>query len=157
MNNNLLFVITNEKNTLDLSLKFCNNMRFIISSNNIKKAKEFYKENNINMDTNLITTLETISSTHYFQSNSYDYIFNTLIFLSKIIDKLYSANKIKYTILCCISKKHIQRVIIMSSYIFKNILSIKFIYDINELISRDDILIEKHQLNIFYQSPYYKK
>ena len=71
MNNNLLFVITNEKNTLDLSLKFCNNMRFIISSNNIKKAKEFYKENNINMDTNLITTLETISSTHYFQSNSY--------------------------------------------------------------------------------------
>jgi hypothetical protein len=156
MNNNLLFVITNEKNTLDLSLKFCNNMKFIISSNNIKEAKEFYIQNNIDITSNLITTFQTNSYIHHLQSNSYDHVFNTIIFLSKIINKLYSTNNIKYNILFCVSKKHIQRTVILASYIIKNISSVKFIYDNNEIISKDDIVNEKHQLNLFYQTPYYK-
>ena len=150
-------VADNEKNILDISLKYSTDIQFIISSNNIKKTKDFYKQNNIDIDNNLITTLETFSNTYHTQLNNYDSIFHSIIFFSKIINKLYSKDNIKYVILFCISKKHVQRAVVLTSNMFKNILSIKFIYDNNEQISVEDTLNENYQLGLFFQSIYYKK
>lgn len=155
MNNyNFLFVIATEKNILDISLKYCSKMKFIVSSNNTKETKQFYKDNNMN--NNLITTLEIPSNTSCSNNNKYDHVFNSIIFFSKIINKMYSVDNIKRDILICISKKYIQRSIILCSYIFKNVSSVKFTYDNNEKITIDHITDEKYHLNLFYQSPYSK-
>jgi len=152
---NFLLVIATEKNILDLSLKYCGKMKFIVSSNNTKETKQFYKDNNT--DNNLITTLEITPSTYCSNHNKYDQVFNSIIFFSKIINKIYSTDNIKRDILICISKKYIQRSIILCSYIFKNISSIKFMYDNNEKITIDDITDEKYHLSLFYQTPYSSK
>ena len=39
--NNLLLVISNESNTFNLSLNYCNEMKFIISSDDIEELKWF--------------------------------------------------------------------------------------------------------------------
>ena len=49
---NFLLVIATEKNILDLSLKYCGKMKFIVSSNNTKETKQFYKDNNTDKDLN---------------------------------------------------------------------------------------------------------
>ena len=157
MSNNLLLVIADD-NILHLSLKYCNNMKFIISSDNVKITKQFYKNNNVDIDNNLITTLETRSdkinpSVDY---NIYDKIFNSILFFSKIINKIYFQNNIKPSILFCISKKHVKRSVILCSYILKDI-CIKLIYNNNEELTIQDTINEKHQIDLFYQSHYYKK
>lgn len=152
---NFLLVIATEKNILDLSLKYSSKMNFVVSSNNNKQTKQFYKDNNV--DNNLITSLEIPSNTSCSNYNKYDHVFNSIIFFSKIINKIYSTDNVKRDILICISKKYIQRSIILCSYIFKNISSIKFIYDNNEKITIDDVTDEKYHLSLFYQTPYSKK
>ena len=113
---NFLLVIATEKNILDLSLKYSSKMNFVVSSNNNKQTKQFYKDNNV--DNNLITSLEIPSNTSCSNYNKYDHVFNSIIFFSKIINKIYSTDNVKRDILICISKKYIQRSIILCSYIF---------------------------------------
>lgn len=159
MDNNLMLVITNEENTLQISLKYCNDMKVIVCSNNIKNIHEFYKNNNIDINNNLITTLETRIADNYMNRNynQYDNVFNSILFFSKIINKMYSTNKVKYNIYVCVSKKHVKRALIICKYLLKIAISIKFIYDTSEMMSLDDLFHEKKELRLFYQSPYYKE
>lgn len=157
MDNNLLLIITNEENTLQVSLKYCNDMKVIISSNNIKNIYEFYKNNNIDINKNLITTLETsVKNNLSLNYNQYDNVFNSILFFSKILNKMYFINKTKYNVYICVSKKHVKRTLIISKYLLEIANSIVFIYDKNEIMSLDDLFREKKQIQLFYQSSYYK-
>ncbi len=152
-----MLVISNEENTLQISLKFCNDMKVIISSNNIKNIHEFYKNNNIDINKKLITTLNTSLNQNFYYGNynQYDNVFNSILFFSKIVNKMYYTNKVKYNIILCVSKKHVKRCYIMSKCLLKIAKSIKFIYDTSEIISVDDLYQEKKKIQLFYQSPYY--
>ena len=158
MDNNLMLLITNEENTLQMSLKYCNEMMVIICSNNIKNVHEFYKNNNIHINKNLITTLETSLKINYFSANynQYDNVFNSILFFSKILNKMYSINNLKYNIHVCVSKKHLKRTVIICKYLLQIANSIVFVYDNSEIITLDDLFKEKKQIQLFYQSSYYK-
>ena len=158
INEDIMLVVANNKNILKLSLKYCNNMNFVLSSDNIYDAKEYYSTNNINLKTNLITSLDTgfdayIYSINY---NKYDNIFNSLVFFSKIINKLYYTEKKQYSVIICLEKKHVKRALVICSYLFRNINSVKIVYINTEPITDDDEQYEKNQLNLFYQSYHYK-
>ena len=150
--NNLLLVISNEPNTFNLSLEYCKQMDFIISSNDIGELKQKYFESNVNIN-NLITTFETSVPSSY-NYNNYDILLNSILFFSKIINKMHLKNKIKYNVLFCISRKFIRRAIIISTILLKNsCTSIKFIYPKIDKITLEDIINEEEQLKIFYKSP----
>ena len=93
--NNLLLVISNESNTFNLSLNYCNEMEFIISSDDIEELKQKYIRSNVNMN-NLITTFET-SILPTYNYNKYDILLNSILFFSKIINKMHLKNDIKYS------------------------------------------------------------
>ena len=54
INEDIMLVVANNKNILKLSLKYCNNMNFVLSSDNIYDAKEYYSTHNINLKNNLL-------------------------------------------------------------------------------------------------------
>lgn len=156
--NQIMLVIANSKNILRLSLKFCDNIQFVLSSDNIKDAKEFYFNHNVDLKNKLITTLDTGLDPYAFSVNynKYDNVFNSLVFFSKIINKQISLNnKIKYDVTICVEKKHIKRVLIMASYILKNVNSIKILHISIDPVTEDDKKFEQNQINLFYQSPRY--
>jgi hypothetical protein len=157
INNDIMLVVANNKNILKLSLKYCNNMNFVLSSDNIYYAKEYYINNNINLKTNLITTLDTGFDTYVYSINynKYDNVFNSLLFFSKIINKLYSTENKKYSVIICLEKKHVKRALIISSYLFRNINTLQIAYINTDLVTEEDEQYEKNQLNLFYQSLYY--
>ena len=151
--NNLLLVISNESNTFNLSLNYCNEMEFIISSDDIEELKQKYIRSNVNMN-NLITTFET-SILPTYNHNKYDILLNSILFFSKIINKMHLKNNIKYNVIFCISRKFIKRAVIIATILFKNTCnSIKFIYPKIDMITIEDIINEENQVKIFYQSPF---
>jgi hypothetical protein len=158
INEDIMLVVANNKNILKLSLKYCNNMNFVLSSDNIYDAKEYYSSHNINLKTNLITSLDTGFDAYVYSINynKYDNVFNSLVFFSKIINKLYYTEKKQYSVIICLEKKYVKRALIICSYLFRNIDSLKIIYINTEPITEDDEQYEKNQLNLFYQSYYYK-
>lgn len=158
INEDIMLVVANNKNILKLSLKYCNNMNFVLSSDNIYDAKEYYSSHNINLKTNLITSLDTGFDTYVYSINynKYDNVFNSLVFFSKIINKLYYTEKKQYSVIICLEKKYVKRALIICSYLFRNIDSLKIIYINTEPITEDDEKYEKNQLNLFYQSYHYK-
>jgi hypothetical protein len=157
--NKIMLVIANSKNILTLSLKFCNNIQFVISSDNIKNAKEFYHNHNIDLKNKLITTFDTgfdpyIYSINY---NKYDNIFHSLVFFSKIINKQISLNsKKKYDITICVERKHVKRVLIMASHIIKNVNTMRILHISTDPVTEEDNNFEKIQLNMFYNSFHYR-
>ena len=122
MSNNLLLIIVNDLNTLHVSLNYYKEMKFVISSDNILEIKKFYIVNNINVN-NLLTTFETTVDKfgNPINTNKFDSVFNSMIFFSKIINKIFFDTKVKLDITLCISKQYIKRVFILSSHIFKNV------------------------------------
>jgi len=157
INNHIMLVVANNKNILKLSLKYCNNMNFVLSSDNIYDAKEYYIDNNINLKTNLITTLDTGFDAYVYSINynKYDNVFNSLLFFSKITNKLYSTENKKYSIIICLEKKYVKRALVICSYLFRNINSLQIVYVSTELVTEEDERYERNQLNLFYQSSYY--
>lgn len=160
MNNNIqiMLVIANSKNILTLSLKFCNDIEFVISSDNVKDVKDFYSNHNVDLENNLITTFDTGFDPYKYSINynKYDSIYHSLVFFSKILNKQISLNsKVKYDLIICAEKKHIKRLVIMCSYILKNANSIKILHISTDPVYEVDNIFEKNQLNMFYQSSYY--
>ena len=157
INEDIMLVVANNKNILKLSLKYCNNMNFVLSSDNIYDAKEYYSTHNINLKNNLITTLDTGFDTYVYSINynKYDNVFNSLVFFSKIMNKLNYTEKKQYSVIICLEKKHVKRALVICSYLFKNINGLKIVYINTEPTTEDDELYEKNQLNLFYQSYHY--
>lgn len=155
--NQIMLVIANSKNILKLSLKFCDNIQFVISSDNIKDAKEFYHSNNVDLKKNLLTTFDTGFDPYAYSINynKYDNVFHSLVFFSKIINKQFSLNNKKYDVVICVEKKHVKRLIIIASYILKNVNTIKILHVSSDPVTEYDNVIEKNQLDLFYQSSRY--
>ena len=61
----------------------------------------------------------------------------------------------KYNITICVEKKHVKRVLIMASYILKNVNAIRILHISTDPVTEDDNNFEKNQLKMFYQSFYY--
>ena len=157
MSNNLLLIIVNDLNTLHVSLNYYKEMKFVISSDNILEIKKFYIVNNINVN-NLLTTFETTVDKfgNPINTNKFDSVFNSMIFFSKIINKIFFDTKVKLDITLCISKQYIKRVFILSSHIFKNVNNINFVYaDDNSDINVLSNIEEQKHLDMFYKSHYY--
>lgn len=155
--NQIMLVIANSKNILKLSLKFCDNIQFVISSDNIKDAKEFYHSNNVDLKKNLLTTFDTGFDPYAYSINynKYDNVFHSLVFFSKIINKQFSLNNKKYDVVICVEKKHVKRLIIIASYILKNVNTIKILHVSSDPVTEYDNINEKNQLDLFYQSSRY--
>ena len=156
--NQIMLVIANSKNILTLSLKFCNNVQFVLSSDNIKNAKQFYHNHNVDLKNKLVTTFDTGFDPYAYSINynKYDNVFHSLVFFSKIINKQMSLNsKKKYDVTICVERKHVKRVLIMASYILKNVNTIRILHISTDPVTEDDNNFEKNQLNMFYNSFYY--
>jgi hypothetical protein len=65
------------------------------------------------------------------------------------------SNKKKYDVTICVEKKHVKRVLIMASYILKNVNTIKILHISTDPVTEDDNNFEKNQLNMFYNSFHY--
>ena len=88
--------------------------------------------------------------------NKYDNVFHSLVFFSKIINKQLSLNnKKKYDVTICVERKHVKRVLIMASYILKNVNTIRILHISTDPVTEDDNNFEKNQLNMFYNSFHY--
>jgi hypothetical protein len=153
MNNTVIIIISNNKNSIDISIKYYklsnDNVKFIICSSNCYEMKKHCIENGVNKNDIITTFNNSVKNINSLVFS--DPIYNSIVFCKKILEKIYDFNTLKINF--CISKKEVRRTELYFKFIFFkiNIKNIIFLY-FNEIITELDLKLEEDAINNFYKN-----